>query len=127
MTITRFVTAASRYHLPRQYYLGVMDTPSYFAGNDGSVDVCSDGEGCGAPDNEGARVSDEISEEPCELLESEARNGASTIVSVPVSVEVQEAFLQNLCDNLSGCSFLPCGWCFVGSLDFVFPLVVVSC
>ena len=43
----------------RQYYLGVMDTPSRFAGNKGSVDVCSDGEGCGAPGNEGARVSDE--------------------------------------------------------------------
>ena len=72
--------AASHYRLPRQYYLGVMDTPSRFAGNERYVDVCSDGEGCGAPGNEGTRVSDEISIFP-----------------------------------------------FVGSLDFVFPLAVVSC
>ena len=76
--------ATSRYRLPRQYYLGVMDTPSHFAGNEGYVDVCS-GESCGASGNEGTRVSDEISEEPCELLESKARNGAPTIVSLPVS------------------------------------------
>ena len=79
-----------------------MDTPSRFTCNEGSA---NEEEGCGASessiDSHVAFVS-ASSAVPTEQLQSEDSNTAPAIVSLSVSAEIQEAFLKDLYDTLSG-------------------------
>ena len=79
-----------------------MDTPSRFTRNEGSE---NEEEGCGTSDSSidshVASVS-AISEVTNEQLQNEEDNATPAIVSSSVSVEVQEAFLKDLHDTLSG-------------------------
>jgi len=95
-----------------------MDPPStqsrFALRSEYSVDESSDGEGCGddISSDECALISEAPnSTDPVEnlvdnLAENEQRNETpldiTALEPVPVSVELQESFLQNLSDNLSG-------------------------